>query len=150
MTGRLRRVAALAVMALLGVCPGFPGWAAAQDKVGQVAQVSGRVEYLPAKATAPANAAAFMKIAPGDGFTLGQGAVLRLVYFDTEREETWTGPGTFVVGPTAGQGRDGFSPRVSQPQAQSQAPPQDIPKEDLSKGGFLQLRGGKAPEQPAQ
>jgi hypothetical protein len=40
-----------------------------------------------------------MKVRQGDQFKLPSGSLVQLVYFDNGRQETWTGPATFVAGP---------------------------------------------------
>jgi hypothetical protein len=59
--------------------------------VGLVNQLAGEVGYAPAIG-ATGKVQAFMKVREGDRFTLPAGAQLRIVYFDTARQERWVGP----------------------------------------------------------
>lgn len=65
--------------------------------VGLVNQLSGDVSYQ-AGGAAPAKASAFMKVREGDQLTVADGALVRIVYFDGGRQETWKGPASFKAG----------------------------------------------------
>jgi len=64
----------------------------AQDDVGLVNQVSGKVTYQSGAAKA------YMKVREGDRFDLPAGAQLRLVYFASGRQESWQGPASLRAG----------------------------------------------------
>ena len=81
------------------------GSALAAGEAGQVLEVSGEATLAPGAA----KVAAFTKFKPGDVFTLGQNAKLKLVYFANEREESWSGPGSFVAGAQKSEGREGLA-----------------------------------------
>lgn len=68
--------------------------------VGLITQVSGKVSYV-ANGSAARPVRAFMKARAGDELRLEAGSVLRLVYYQAGRQETWRGPAAFRVG-TAG------------------------------------------------
>lgn len=89
----------------------FAVWAAAD--VGLINQLQGDVSYQGGGASA-AKAAAFMKVREGDAFSVPAGAVLRIVYFEGGRQETWKGPASFKAGPKAGEAQAGNKPEISQ------------------------------------
>ena len=62
--------------------------------VGLVNLVSGDVAYA-APAGSPGKALAFMKVRDGDRFTIPAGAQIRVVYFESARQERWIGPASF-------------------------------------------------------
>ncbi len=55
---------------------------------------------------------AFVKLHTGDRLTLAQGASVRLVYLDSRRQESWTGPGRLAVGAAASESQDLPAPQV--------------------------------------
>ncbi|MDB5805828.1 MAG: hypothetical protein JWN73_3150 [Betaproteobacteria bacterium] len=71
--------------------------AACAADVGLVNQLSGDVSYQ-AGSAAPAKASAFMKVREGDQLTVPDGGLVRIVYFDGGRQETWKGPASFKAG----------------------------------------------------
>ena len=75
-----RMIAALAAGAAFGV--------GASAAVGLVNQLQGDVFYQ-GTGSAGAKAAAFMKVRDGDKFSVPDGGVLRIVYFEGGRQETW-------------------------------------------------------------
>lgn len=88
------------------------GLALAQGDVGLVNLVSGDVSYA-APGGASAKVTAFMKVREGDRFSLPAGAQVRVVYFQTARQETHTGPSSFVAGIEQSAVQGGAQPRVS-------------------------------------
>jgi len=84
---------------------GFAAIAWAGD-VGLVNQLSGDVSYQ-AGGAAPAKASAFMKVRDGDKLSVAEGAVVRIVYFDGGRQETWKGPAAFKAGARQGEASSG-------------------------------------------
>lgn len=84
-----RRIAAT----LVGVALLLSGGAARAQgaDTGLVNLVSGNVTYTPGSG-APSKVQAFMKVREGDRFTLPAGAQLRIVYFESARQERWVGP----------------------------------------------------------
>ena len=97
----------LAALSLL-VCAGAT-WATAD--VGLVNQLQGEVSFQGGSAIS--RASPFMKVREGDRFTVAAGAVLRVVYFDGGRQETWKGPAVFTAGLKQGEVVSG-SAEVSQ------------------------------------
>src|SRR5579871_1327380 len=71
--------------------------AAYAGDVGLVNQLNGDVSYQ-AGSAAPSKATAFMKIREGDKVTVADGALVRVIYFDGGRQETWKGPASFKAG----------------------------------------------------
>lgn len=69
-------------------------WAAAD--VGLINQLSGDVSYQ--GGSAGAKATPFMKVREGDKFIVSDGAMVRVIYFDGGRQETWKGPASFKAG----------------------------------------------------
>lgn len=97
---------------LAALCAAASFAVSASADVGLVNQLQGDVSYQGAGAPA-AKATAFMKVREGDAFTVPAGGVLRVVYFDGGRQETWKGPASFKAGPKAGDAQSG-KPEVSQ------------------------------------
>lgn len=86
--------ATLILATLWGLC----GAAAAQSSdIGLVNQLSGEVVYA-GDSGVPALATPFMKIRAGDRFTVSAGAAIRVIYFKSNRQESWRGPASFRVG----------------------------------------------------
>lgn len=72
--------------------------------VGLVTQLSGDATYWnEGYQKAPEKAQAFMRIRRGDHFRITGGVIIRLVYFQNGRQETWKGPAAFVVEDTKSQ-----------------------------------------------
>lgn len=78
-------------LALLGCSQ---AWA---NEVALVMSVQGRVLRL--ADVVPVVVESFVKLKDGDKLTLEKGARLQLVYFETGREETWTGAGRLEMAP---------------------------------------------------
>lgn len=55
---------------------------------------------------------AFVKLHEGDQLTLAQDASVRLVYLESRRQESWTGPGRLEVGSVASQSQGLPAPQV--------------------------------------
>ena len=79
---------------------------------GLVNMVSGEVAYTPSSG-APGKVQAFMKVREGDRFTLSAGAQLRIVYFETARQERWIGPATVRAAKGASDASSGKPAEVS-------------------------------------
>ncbi len=81
--------------ALLAVLLAVSSAALAQGAdVGLVNLVSGDVSYAPPSGP-PAKVQAFMKVRDGDRFNLAAGAQIRVVFFESARQERWVGPASF-------------------------------------------------------
>lgn len=100
----LRSVGAVSLLVFTGA-----SWSAAD--VGLINQLQGEVSYQGGSAIS--HASPFMKVRDGDRFTVAVGAVLRVVYFDGGRQETWKGPAVFKAGLKQGEVVSG-SAEVSQ------------------------------------
>jgi hypothetical protein len=83
-------------LALLALGMGSRPSSAASD-VGILNQVAGTVTYQPAGG-APILATAFIKVRDGDRFNVAGGGSVRMIYFESGRQESWTGPAQFVAG----------------------------------------------------
>jgi hypothetical protein len=131
----------------------FAGVAKAQSvDVGLVNQLSGDVSYASEGATA-AKVQAFMKVRQGDRFTVPAGGVVRVVYFQGGRQETWKGPASFKAGAQQGEGGTPTEVSVlpsSVPQKIAQVP-ELIQIAKLGRSGGVAVRGtGKAPRLNAE
>lgn len=122
---------------LLGL---LAGPALAGEAVGQFTALSGQVSLEAGGKAAPA--AALAKVREGDLVRLGAGASASLAYFANDREETWTGPGSFLVGREGGQGQDGLAPAAASAESTAGTAPSGVSKEGLAKGGQFMIRGG--------
>ena len=100
----LRWVGALTLIACSGA-----SWSASD--VGLINQLQGEISYQGGSAIS--HASPYMKVREGDRFTIAAGAVLRLVYFDGGRQETWKGPAVFKAGLKQGEAVSGAA-EVSQ------------------------------------
>jgi hypothetical protein len=141
----VRRVTALAAVSL-----SFGAWANAD--VGLVNQLQGDVSYQGSGA-GNAKASAFMKVREGDRFSVPDGGVLRIVYFDGGRQETWKGPSSFKAGMKQGDAQSG-TPEVSKvpggvPAKLSQTA-EVIQIAKLGRAGGVTVRGVKPNLTPAQ
>lgn len=85
--------------------------AAQAADVALINQLQGEASYASAVSAAQP-ARAFMRVREGDRFTVPAGSVLRLVYLQGGRQETWKGPAAFRVGERVGEPSRG-KPEVS-------------------------------------
>jgi len=119
--------------------------------VGLVNLLQGDVSYA-SEGAGSAKAQAFMKVRQGDKFTVPAGALVRVVYFDGGRMETWKGPASFSAGAKAGSG--GTPSEVATlptnvPQRIAQVPDlMQVAK--LGRSGGVPIREVKAPGLTAQ
>ena len=139
-----RMIAALAAGAAFGV--------GASADVGLVNQLQGDVSYQ-GTGSAGARAAAFMKVRDGDKFSVPDGGVLRIVYFEGGRQETWKGPASFKAGMKQGEAQSGKA-EVSQvpggvPAKLAQTA-EVIQIAKLGRAGGVTVRGVKPNLTPAQ
>jgi len=65
--------------------------------VGMLTQIDGNVSIATVKA-GKHPATAFLKVAPGDKLVLGKNARVKIVYFETSRQEIWKGAGEIEIG----------------------------------------------------
>jgi hypothetical protein len=75
-----------------------PAWA---EEVALVMSVQGRV--LRQADIVPVPVESFVKLKEGDKLSLEKDARLRVVYFETGRQETWSGPGRLEMMPREGK-----------------------------------------------
>ncbi|MSQ53176.1 MAG: hypothetical protein EXR28_14965 [Betaproteobacteria bacterium] len=135
----LCRVAVLLV-GTSGLCGGL--FAQIAD-IGLVNQLSGEVA-IAGDGGAAMRATPFMKIRAGDRFTVPAGASIRMIYFKSNRQETWRGPASFRVGGAQSEATSG-NVEVSELPALVTLKMSRVP--DLMLGarlGGVTLRGGKA------
>lgn len=139
-----RAIAALAVALTSG--------ALAQADVGLVNQLRGEVQYKGSGAPG-AKAAAFMKVRDGDNFTVPDGAMLRIVYFEGGRQEIWKGPASFKAGNKQGDAQSGKAEVSQLPggvTARLSQTAEVIQIAKLSRAGGVIVRGVKPNLTPAQ
>ncbi len=123
--------------------------------VGLVTQLSGDVAYWnEAYQKTPEKAVALMKIRKGDHFDLPEGSKLQVVYFSSNRQESWTGPARLVIG----QGESESEGKHVQPEVVILPPgasqgvqriPALLRRAGLSRTGGLQVRGVATPQAQA-
>jgi hypothetical protein len=123
------------------------GLARAAGDVGLVNQLQGEVTYQ--GGAAAARASAFMKVREGDRFSVPEGAILRIVYFDGGRQETWKGPAQFKAGAKQGEAQSG-KPEVAQVPGAAPAKlaqtAEVIQIAKLGRAGGVTVRGIKGPQ----
>ena len=125
--------------------------ALAYADVGLINLVSGEVSYAP-QGGAAARVTAFMKVREGDRFNVPGGAQLRVVYFQSARQETFAGPAVFTAGSQQSAVQSGAQPQVTNLPTNVPARIARVP--DLmqnAKLGGIQVRGSppagkRAPE----
>lgn len=84
----------------------------AQADVGLVNLAAGDVAYA-SPSGARTRVTPFMKVREGDRFTLAAGAQLRVLYFQSGRQERFTGPASFTAGRQASSVHSGSQPQVT-------------------------------------
>lgn len=133
-----RRLAVL----LLAVAP----LAHAQGDVALVEFVAGEASYASAS-SAPAQVIPFMKVRESDRFTLARGAQVRLLYFQSAKQEYFVGPASFTTGREASKVQSGAKPQVSSVPAAVPRRIARIPElVENAKLGGVQLRSKPRPE----
>ena len=103
----IRILAGVLLVAIVSTGP-----ALAQADVAMVNQISGEVSYA-SEGQAATKAKPFMRVRQGDRFIVTSGALVRLVYFQGARQETWTGPASFRAGAEAGDAHGSARPAVT-------------------------------------
>ncbi len=103
------------LVTLFGVCiaASFAQAQALSTDIAFVTALSGDVRFQ-AKDEAAKPAQAYMRIRHGDTLRLASGASVRLSYTTVPRQETWTGPATFVVTLAGGEKLTGVAPVIAQ------------------------------------
>lgn len=113
--------------------------------VGLVNSLQGDVSYQgkegPARKAQP-----YMRLRHGDKVTLAAGAAIKISYTTASRQESWTGPSSFVATSSGGELLKGSKPEISQLPA---AVPQKLARVselmNTSRVGGLVVRSVKAP-----
>ena len=121
--------------------------AAAAD-VGLVTGLTGEVSYWnEVEKGQPTRAEAFMKVRQGDRFKLSGNTVLKVLYFNTGRQETWKGPRLLTAGAGASQAEGGGEPTVEMLSAkiahQIGTAPLPLPRSSLQYAGVIRTMGGE-------
>ncbi len=117
--------------------------------VGLVNLVSGDVTYVPSIG-APAKVQAFMKVRDGDRFNVNAGAQLRVVFFDSARQERWGGPASFRAAKAGSTPIAGKPAEVTTLPAGVQQRIARVPELiQYARLGGIQVRGGITPQQKA-
>src|SRR5262245_27935190 len=86
-------------------------FAHAQGDVALVEFIAGEATYASGGAS-PARVTPFMKVRESDRFTLGRGAQVRLLYFQSAKQEYFVGPASFTTGRDASKVQSGSKPQV--------------------------------------
>jgi hypothetical protein len=136
------------LMAFAGLALAGPAQSA---DVGLVTQVGGKAVYSDAlDVNKPVPVVPFMKIREGDRVTLPQGASVKLVFFAGASQENWSGPVTLTVGKDGGRVEAGpGAARVEvtkipmQVAEVMQTAPMAATRDNISKGGFVNVRAPK-------
>ena len=109
--------------------------------VGLVNMVSAEVSYAPV-AGMPGKVQAFMKLREGDRVTVPAGGQVRVVYFESARQERWAGPASFRAGKAAGEPISGKPAEVATLPAGAAQRIAQVPQlVQLAKLGGIQVRG---------
>jgi hypothetical protein len=119
-------------------------WAQGAD-IGLVSQIKGTVTYT-GQGGSTGTAQDFMRVREADRFVLPAGALLRVIFLQSGRQETWTGPASFKLGSTAGEVLTGKAPVVAQlpptvPQRVVRAPDM-FQQAHMARLGGIAVRGG--------
>lgn len=103
----------MVVLAFLASMAGSVSAADAGGDVGLVNALQGDVSYQSKDAPAR-KAQAYMRVRHGDKIVLASGASIRISYTTASRQESWTGPGSFVATSAGGELLKGNKPEVAQ------------------------------------
>src|SRR5262245_47708916 len=98
--GKMRAIALFGLIFSFSLGTGS-GPAYAQADVGLVNMVAGEATFTP-QGGKPGKVTAFMKVREQDRFDVRPGAQVRIVYFESARQERWQGPSSFSVAKTQG------------------------------------------------
>jgi hypothetical protein len=115
----------------------------AADDVGLINHLTGDVSYTSGGATAKAKP--YMKIREGDRISAPAGSVVRVVYFQGGRQESYNGPAAFTAGKQESSVQNGAQPQVSTlpsgvPQKIAQTP-ELVAIAKLGRSGGVAVRG---------
>ena len=101
---------------VLAFLASLAGAAVAQDAasdVGLVNALQGDVSYQ-SKDGPARKAQAYMRVRHGDKIQVAAGASIRISYTTASRQESWTGPASFVATSSGGELLKGSKPEVAQ------------------------------------
>ncbi len=121
--------------------------------VGLVTSVSGKVSYWSQEEGREAEAQSFMKVRVGDRFRLEEGSTIRIVFFETSTQETWSGPAIFRIGERGSEPERGVTAKpeiVPLPPGAGQKIeriPALLRKAGLARVGGMQVRGALPQEE---
>jgi hypothetical protein len=108
MNAKLLSIACLAAV----LCAIHPALAQVGADVALVNQLAGDVLYV-GSGGKENKAQAFMRVRQGDRFTVSAGGLLRIVYLQGGRQESWKGPASFVAGLAQSETVSGTGPQVA-------------------------------------
>ena len=121
-------------------------WAA---EVALVMSVQGRV--LRQAIPVPLAVETFVKLNEGDRLSLAQGSRLQLVYFESGRQETWSGPGSLDLALREGKSSGMAAPEVQQqPLSLTKQLARTPALDGQSRGGVTRLRALQNPDAVAR
>lgn len=125
---------------------GGQAWA---TEVALVMSVQGRV--LRQATPAPLAVETFVKLNEGDRLSLAQGSKLQLVYFESGRQETWSGPGSLDLALREGKSSGMAAPEVQQqPLSLTKQLARTPALDSQSRGGVTRLRALQTPDAVAR
>jgi len=140
--GRLVRVSAVILFSACisaGAVAQAPGQPA---DVAVVVQVQGDVGYVSANQE-QGRISPYMRVRDGDRVTLGAGAQLRIVFFDTGRSERWVGPASLRAARGAAQALAGSPAEIGKMPTSAPMRIARVPALlQNAKLGGIQVRGG--------
>jgi hypothetical protein len=110
---RLGFYANLTALVFAAIAAGGVSAQEAAGDVGLVNALQGDVSYQGKEGPAR-KAQAYMRVRHGDKITMASGASIRISYTTANRQESWTGPGTFVATSGGGEVLKGSKPDVVQ------------------------------------
>ncbi|MCM2289472.1 MAG: hypothetical protein NDI67_10630, partial [Sulfuritalea sp.] len=121
-------------------------WAA---EAALVMAVQGRV--LRQASPAPQAVETFVKLNEGDRLSLAQGSKLQLVYFESGRQETWSGPGSLELASREGKASGMAAPEVQQqPLSLTKQLARTPALDGQGRGGVTRLRALQNPDAVAR
>lgn len=125
---------------------GGQAWAA---EAALVMSVQGRV--LRQASPAPQAVETFVKLNEGDRLSLAQGSKLQLVYFESGRQETWSGPGRLELTPREGKASGLPAPELkSLPLVMARQLARTPTLDSQGRGGVTRLRAVPTPDAMAK
>lgn len=125
---------------------GGQAWAA---EAALVMSVQGRV--LRQASPAPQAVETFVKLNEGDRLSLAQGSKLQLVYFESGRQETWSGPGSLELALREGKASGMAAPEVQQqPLSLTKQLARTPALDGQGRGGVTRLRAIQNPDAVAR